>query len=553
MKEIFELNHKLVDPITTDAKKKTTFAACLNAHGQYTTEHFVLRLSPRVHALINSIQPGLYTTSAVSEEVIQAYSTYLHETVHWWQHMGSTAGLVFSLGYPAQSHVNLEHLRAWLKIAGPQKSIKTWAKNAMLRGRTHDDNTVREANIIVNNAMDIGFYKLLSYDPMSAKDLVQDPYFECVGHSYCIAYGQLIAMLTATFDREFQHFPDARIWDEEFPKLTAERHLGFYHGSKIMLAPVGLQALFEGQARFCQLQYLAFGASQSLTCEYLRTHGYLSGIYITAFEVFLKITKSDWPARIDDPLVGLFLLLCDLALNPSRGFPLQIANYRNFITDVDPGIRFVQLCKVIGNEHPDLRKTITEYSREEYIRVSEILTNSCGYDHPMRTLEEVVRWPQTVPEIKAVMTEQDTFNFEIKNLPIRVLFSHFLKFSSDKLKHPEFFCWPGAWMAGSRTSEAIQTLFLTHLSLFSDKEDDDGVFPRIFPGKDPKNIKKTFDVFFGNNILYDLVQQWILNDGPFDYDLSWLSQAYTNEEMANAAKDSFKHLFGVSPDDFIVF
>jgi hypothetical protein len=48
-----------------------------------------------------------------SETIQAALSTYLHETVHWWQHIGSTAGLVSSLAY-------IQHVASYsLAIAKP--------------------------------------------------------------------------------------------------------------------------------------------------------------------------------------------------------------------------------------------------------------------------------------------------------------------------------------------------------------------------------------------------------------------------------------------------
>src|ERR1700686_3918424 len=104
-------SHELLDPPGTVLEAPATFAACLNAHGLYNTLQFVLRLSPRVHELLDAVPSGVYAAGEIDAETIQAYSTYLHETVHWWQHMGSTTGLIFSLCYPSQSHANGEHLR----------------------------------------------------------------------------------------------------------------------------------------------------------------------------------------------------------------------------------------------------------------------------------------------------------------------------------------------------------------------------------------------------------------------------------------------------------
>jgi hypothetical protein len=36
-----------------------------------------------VHQLLNAVPTGTYATSELDSETIQAYSTYLHETVHY--------------------------------------------------------------------------------------------------------------------------------------------------------------------------------------------------------------------------------------------------------------------------------------------------------------------------------------------------------------------------------------------------------------------------------------------------------------------------------------
>ncbi len=36
-------------------------------------------------------------------------------------------------------------------------------------------------------------------------------------------------------------------------------------------------------------------------------------------------------------------------------------------------------------------------------------------------------------------------------------------------------------------------------------------------------IHKTFNTFFGANIVSEMVRQWTVNDGPFNYDYFWLT------------------------------
>ena len=231
-------------------------------------------------------------------------------------------------------------LRAVLSGIGPVKSLKAWAELAGSSPANGVQAMLREANLAVNNTMDIEFYRAFTFWPQRAEEIFQDRYFEFVGHSYHIAYGHLLSMLCDVLDPTFDLLPKAPMWDDEFRRLTAARCTGFYYGSPIQRAEVGLYAIFEGQARFIQLQLLAFGTGGELTFEQLRVAGYMNGVYAKAFEHFLRIVEDDWPERVVDPLVGLFLLICDLAINPTAGFPFDIEDFENFIIDVDPGIRF---------------------------------------------------------------------------------------------------------------------------------------------------------------------------------------------------------------------
>ena len=42
------------------------------------------------------------------------------------------------------------------------------------------------------------------------------------------------------------------------------------------------------------------------------------------------------------------------------------------------------------------------------------------------------------------MTEYERFDYGPVNMPVHLMFSHFMAFCGDKLAKPEFFCWPGA-------------------------------------------------------------------------------------------------------------
>ena len=552
MLDNLNLDPTLLEPVARPLRGPIEFAACLDQHGTYTTEHFVLRLSPRVHELVDAVSNGVYASGELDGATIQAYSTYLHETIHWWQHIGSISGLVLSLTYPAQAHQNRDHLETVLRHVGPKKSLKRWAEKAALDGLKAEDPGLRAANMAVNNAIDAEFYKMATVTPASIPEAMADPYFETVGHCYCMAYTHAVGLLSATVDRDWSHLPDPSGWQEPFIRNRDAKLEGWARGTQVRVAPLGLRALFESQARMIQLQFLTFGVANPPTLGALKDEGYFDGVYGEAFDGFLKMTNAAWPESVDDPVVALFLLIVDLAINPTAGFPLDIESFENFLIDVDPGIRFMRLSQSVRDHHPELLGRITEYSRQEYMEVADVLTKACGYDHPGLALSTVEIWATNIPGVVEILAEMETFRFDPGNIVVRVLFSHFVSFCIDKLKHPEFFCWAGAWLAGDRVCDNSQSLFLKYLSLFTDRANDDGIFPRNIPGKAPEAIVKTLSNFYANIVNYDLTRQWLLNEGPFLYDFDWLSQAYSRAEMTDWAKTRFEQIYGAHPDEFEV-
>src|ERR1043166_5494801 len=79
-------------------------AAYGDIRGLYNSMQFVLRLHPDIHAALENAPTGIVQAGEIDFNAFQAFSTYLHETIHWWQHMGSTSGLLLSLTYPAHLH-----------------------------------------------------------------------------------------------------------------------------------------------------------------------------------------------------------------------------------------------------------------------------------------------------------------------------------------------------------------------------------------------------------------------------------------------------------------
>jgi len=519
--------------------------------GQYEINRFVMRLTPKIHDLIESAGEGRKNVDQVGTEAIQAYSTFIHETIHWWQHVGSTSGLLRSLSFPGQTLASLRHLKQVLGEFQPQKSLKTWTDNILSQEGELAQEKLASANAAVNNALDVEYYKLYAIDPRGqAEWLLRQKHFESVGHGYRIAYGHLLTMVSETVDLNSSVLPTLEGWDDQFSKLADEKVDGFYCGSDVVVSPIGLLAVYEGQAIFNQLQYLSNTHKSAPSCQQWRELGLLHGVYIEAFEQFLKVIDSQWPETVDDPLVNLFLLICDVAINPTAGFPFEVKEYKQFIFDVDVGLRFVRLCSAIRGL-PHLRTSILNRNQEEYLNAVREICDQSGDRNPVDAFEAVAEWPRHSERVRALMEEHRTFRYSAPNYAVRVLISHFISFSSDKAKHPDFFCWPGSKLAGRDLSQRETDLWGAHLTLFTDRADKRGIFPRKWPEREESATLEMLEAFFSSIVLFDLTKQWILEDGPFRIDVDWIFEnAPDDETAARWANDIFASVFCCNLGDF---
>ncbi len=107
--------------------------------GSYSTFQFVLRLRDDVRS---SLQKGEF-----NEEAIRANSTSIHENIHWWQHIGSNLGFLFSLAGPAFATACFDELNALVKNGLNYKSLKKFDKIYVEKYNKAD---IEELNFILN-------------------------------------------------------------------------------------------------------------------------------------------------------------------------------------------------------------------------------------------------------------------------------------------------------------------------------------------------------------------------------------------------------------------
>src|ERR1700676_2858815 len=191
-----------------------------------------------------------------------------------------------------------------------------------------------------------------------------------------------------------------------------------------------------------------------------------------------------------------------MAINPSLGFPFDPFPYfPTLIHNTIPGIRFTSMARLIRLEQPQLLGAITRYSRDEYQSVSKRISALMVNPSPMQIAAKCGGWAEG--PMRPLMEEHRSYNYLPENHVVRVLLSHFLAFSRDKLASPEFFCWPGAWMAGENIPEEAVDLFERHGALFVDRETDTGIYPRLRKEYDEKSVQKMFDNFYAGTVLYE--------------------------------------------------
>lgn len=522
----------------------------LEAKGSFNTLDFVVRLRPDLHRILEENGGAVSMRELDSWDVAQAFSTYLHETIHWWQHVGTSAGLMLSFLQPAHAHMNRRNLDEVLATHGPVKPLLGLA--AKLLDVDQQDGAL---NSVLNNWHDLDFFRRLVINPVgSVKNVASHPYFMSVGHSYRMAIGAASWLIGATVDPDYEVLPHPRAWEADMQALRAREAKGFYRGSPIDIPPLGLWELLEGQARVSQIQYLYGASGGRLSWDDFRERGMLSGVYVRAFETFLDFAEEAWPATVDDPIVGLFLLICDVALSPSEGLFLPMTDPSSLIWSTDPAWRFIFLCRSAKEEGSSFKRSIQTYSAKEYWEVSQRLSDLLLSPSPRQLAEAVSRYADTHPAWSQLMEEDRTFEYSEGNLPIRVLLGRFTRVQRDKLTAPQFFCWPGMCMTSFRQaldSETVLSLFNEHEALFLDRADRD-VYPRLMPGKDEKTLQRLLDDFYIWVSMYEMTRQWLVEDGPFDYDYGWLTSKFTSAEMKAWADSAFKVGTGVHPDSFSV-
>jgi len=504
--------------------------------GCYNTTEFVIRLS-------DDIRNQLDEKIKISPEKFQAFSTYLHENIHWWQHVGSNFGFLLSISFPTFATTSFGHLRNLLDKKISYKSLLEYERRYFAE---HGINENTDLNIIINNYYDIEYARQFCLDNKNISKIIRDKrFFLSIGHCYMILWSSNISILSKTIG-DHKILPNVDIWFPKFTELNNKQVKGFYPDSSYPTYTLGIRAIYEGQAVFNQVLYLSnvFKENNIIFKDFV-DNGLLHGIYLEAFNTYLKIIEEEQPFFIDQSLIGLFLLICDIAINPTNGFPIDIYDYENFIIKNDPGIRFINICyEVLKNKEYALKKC-KELTKETYIELSSLINNSIRCKCSYKIIEDILKWGKS-ESIKNLLREETIHKYENNHLPLRLFLAKFIRFQEDKYENPHFFCWIGYHIPNAN-SHKVMELFVKHKALFMEDEDG-GIKPTIQKAYDKEDSLNTFDMFYTHIILYELILKWISEDGPFKLNYKWLFGQRNDENISNIKK-FFKNHFNIELEE----
>jgi len=538
------------------ADKTSVSPVCSSSHTQHYEEdmgkfdpmNLVIHLHSSVASMLDSGQPEI---TNFADPRAKAFATYLHETIHWWQHIGTTSGLISGLRIPVQCHMSQGEIKALTGKVIPQKSM---LKYYDLAYRTLPADTMEELNVIVNSWSDLEFGHAVLVHPEkvleglnTGRTVPPIGFFESVGHSVGWQYLNTVNILAASLDRSFTSLPDIRQWQHGFDDLKQRRITNWYFRSKVTLPPLGRQAIAEAQARFQEIQFLSLVSEGELSWEDFEERDFVTHRYAHAFTVFLAASGLDFPAHPLSPLVDLFMVVCDIALNPNVGYPDEIRNYEQFVEEVSPGVRFLFAANIVRKLR-GLEKKLKRLDREDYDEVAGAICGPMGTKTPRECAATIVKMSEGMPAIKELKKEMFEGVMRPQAMPIRFCFGKHLSLMHDKSRHPEYFCWPAAHCGefnGSRDLNHTMKLFHQHSCPFIRTSIDGEVRANEQQFVDSVSAAKLVATYFRWQIHYDLFRQWVSKDGPFKFDYQWIDPAKNTEELRNLASEDFVRSYGV--------
>jgi len=507
--------------------------------GQFDRHSLVLWLNPDLSADLDTRAGALpaYSVEAADSAPMRAFSAHLHETIHYWQAIGTTAGFLYALGDATSTFATLDDLIA----SGHRRKpiLRTLPETA-------DENDPAWLACLRWSHIEYGCGIL--DDPLRTVARLREDRsrFVSPGQSLLSLCANSAATLANAFDRGFAGLINPEPWMDAYRKFVADRHSGFETDS-IFEIHIGLRDLAEGQARISEIQHRDL-TQRAVSWQEVKANGWLDRAYGRAFELYLQLAHLSEPETPRDDCVNLFLLLCDIALNPAVGYAESLDPARLFVHDFHPGVRFESLCRAVAADHGILSAEFP--SLEAYEAVSGRLCGELGWKTPTETTRLLLeRWERSGAGDE-LADQQHTRDYGSADVHRRYAIGEHRNFLDTRVQIPHFFCWP-AWSLLMFDEDGdyaanVNQLLSWHRCPFTAQEDR-GVttveIPRLSPTQEPQFVSDYFAILS----LYDLTRQWIAKPRGFVWDRFHWKQPLTARDIERL-KERFEFTFKVPLD-----
>lgn len=498
--------------------------------GQFDPRTLVLLLSRDLAPDLDSKGGALpeYSIESGPTAAQRSYSTHLHETIHYWQSIGSTAGFLLSLGESTATFAALDDLKA---AGHRQKPVL----DTLDPHTDHSDPAFRACILWT----DVIHGCAVLDDPAQAVAFLENRSdgFVSVGHSLLSLCSSTASSLAEAFDPGQSGLVDSSSWQEAYEEFVRKGSSGFEPGSYMQI-PIGLRDLAEGQARISEIQHRNL-TQEALSWADVRSRGWLAGVYGKAFDTFLHFSGFSEPESPRDNPVNLFLLLCDIALNPAVGYAAAIDPAQEFVHDFHPGIRFIRLCRAIAKD-PSLTEGPEMPSLDAYETLSRKISERLGWLPPTEVARTLLtRWEKAARGDE-LADQHYTRNYGADPHRRFVIGEH-RNFLDTRVQIPHFFCWP-AWQhlifeGEGEYASTIDQVLRWHRPPFT-AEEGRGVTTVEIARLKPEEQGAFVASYFGAHAIYDLTRQWIEEPDAFRWnrfawksplparDIEWLEERF---------------------------
>lgn len=477
------------------------------------------------------------------KDIILSYGTYLHELYHSIQFYGSSLGFISILSNSAQGA-----LMAILRSISDTDLVKPLYMQEQI-------NNIPEVNHIVNTFFDIEFAVGLIFYPDKAEEIFKSPWFESTGHSYRYLYQESLMQLEQTFEYKNKWMSYYKDWKEEFKQLEAKKEPMYFFKSAMLYNIFGLQDIVEGQARFQEIQYIYSMNKEDNDWEKIKKRNLLEPMYTKVFAIFLTYLELDFPDNPLSKVVNCFLLVCDIAINPTVGYPDPIIKYEKFVTDVNPYCRFMECLSIIKKDIKILDE-FENISGEVYWKVTDYILgklNKNTIEHCWNTIVDNSNYILGIQEIQNKYIDLMYDDKNCKNILNEYYYMSHVNLIRKKIEHPEFYCWMGQYIAGESdefdTKEILELIGENSPMFISLKKNEALELNNIHSHR--KGYEKFASYFFDYQTFIDLERQLVTQRGKFRFNYPW-NQFNSEEKFKESFNGKFKLNTNRNLDDFIL-